>query len=92
MLFRSIGLAKHGELKSIMKIKQLIEELSEFDPDMDVILRGYEGGYYEPNAVVQHRVVTNVHNEWYYGPHEDEDDVCCADAPEDNKKTCVLIS
>ena len=59
-----------------MKIKELIETLSQLDPNLRVMTHGYEGGYVDvswpvdkesPNVV---DMALNVNPEWYYGSHE----------------------
>lgn len=54
-----------------MTVRELIKVLENYDPDMGVVVRGYEGGYSDiedPFDVV--KVVLNYHTDWYYGPHE----------------------
>lgn len=54
-----------------MTVRELIEQLSELDPDLHVFTDGYEGGYHY--AEVSTKVDTfclRVNEEWYYGPHE----------------------
>ena len=55
-----------------MKVKELIKELSKLDPDLNVYVSGYEGGFLDVEAAVKNRIVRNYHNEetWWYGPHE----------------------
>lgn len=53
-----------------MKVKDLLTLLSQMPADVDVVVKGYEGGV---NDVVDVRVVKikkEVHAEWYYGRHE----------------------
>lgn len=54
-----------------MKIKDLILELSKYDPEDRVCLNGYEGGVYCPNKIVYTLVALDVNEQWYYGPHEE---------------------
>jgi hypothetical protein len=57
-----------------MKVKDLLALLSQCPPDMDVVVKGYEGGV---DDVVEVKVVTikkNVNAEWYYGRHEVDED------------------
>lgn len=56
-----------------MKVKDLIEQLKQFDPDMRVVRHGYEGGYQDVGYVSESDLALNVHDEWWYGPHEDPD-------------------
>jgi len=56
-----------------MKVKELIEKLSEIDQEMDVVLAGYEGGYYDLiNPPIEIEIALNYHHEddWWYGRHE----------------------
>lgn len=53
-----------------MKIKELIEQLQQFDPEMLVMVEGYEGGIASPSKPYQTPIRLNVHEEWYYGKHE----------------------
>lgn len=61
-----------------MKVKQLISKLEKLDPDLIVLVNGYEGGYsdidaehysYEPSAFVPTVFVKNFNEESYYGSH-----------------------
>jgi hypothetical protein len=53
-----------------MNVKQLIEKLSTYDPEMMVIISGYEGGVNEASSVGQVKIKLDYHSEWYYGKHE----------------------
>lgn len=55
-----------------MKVKDLIEHLQKFDPELPIFIDGYEGGYDTPQLPFQSPMKLNVHNEeeWYYGKHE----------------------
>jgi hypothetical protein len=54
-----------------MKVIELIQALEAFDPEMPVVLSGYEGGFNTVTAVVEPRTfVKDVNCAWYYGPHE----------------------
>jgi hypothetical protein len=53
-----------------MKVKELIEKLQTFDPELEVYVDGYEGGYGTPQDLFQTPMKLNVHDEGYYGPHE----------------------
>lgn len=55
-----------------MKVKQLIKELSELDPNLNVYVSGYEGGYEDVEGVSKNRMVREYHSkdDWWYGPHE----------------------
>jgi hypothetical protein len=69
-----------------MTVKELIEELSQYGPDMMVVVNGYEGGFEELKAVKTIDLKLNYYrcstdssldaegmNEWM-GPHESVDE------------------
>jgi hypothetical protein len=53
-----------------MKVKELIELLSQMDPELMVVVAGYEGGVDEMDKYELCDVELNVNTEWYYGKHE----------------------
>ncbi len=54
-----------------MKIKELIQKLSELDQELYVFTEGYEGGFKDINSnFPETDVYLNVHDEWWYGPHD----------------------
>lgn len=54
-----------------MTVKELIEQLSTLDPEMQVFTTGYEGGFNSVDNINSiDDIVLNYHEEWYYGPHE----------------------
>jgi hypothetical protein len=53
-----------------MKVKQLIEVLSRLDPELMVVVHGYEGGVNEVDKSELCDIELNVNDEWYYGKHE----------------------
>ena len=53
-----------------MKVKELIETLSQLDPELMVAIIGYEGGVDEMDKYELCDVELNVNTEWYYGKHE----------------------
>jgi len=54
-----------------MTVKELIEQLSTLDPEMQVFTTGYEGGFESVENINSiEDIVLNYHEEWYYGPHE----------------------
>jgi hypothetical protein len=53
-----------------MNVKELIEKLNHFDPELMVIVRGYESGEDEASNVGKVHVKLNANTEWYYGQHE----------------------
>ena len=54
-----------------MTVKELIEKLSELDPDLYVLVHGYEGGFHFVDSPGEETTFClDVNSEWYYGPHE----------------------
>lgn len=53
-----------------MNVRELIEELKQYDPETMVVINGYEGGYSEVKEMSEVDLMKNINNEWYYGPHE----------------------
>ena len=53
-----------------MKVKQLIEVLSQLDSELMVVVAGYEGGVNEVDKSELCNIELNVNDEWYYGKHE----------------------
>lgn len=51
-------------------VKELIEILKEFPEDTLICISGYEGGYRDIENAEEVKVILNVNDEWYYGPHE----------------------
>ena len=57
-----------------MTVKQLIEQLQQLDPELHVFVQGYEGGYDYAGPISNIlEIALDVHEEWYYGKHEDAD-------------------
>jgi len=57
-----------------MTVRELIERLQELDPELRVYMCGYEGGYGDVSGITDpSEFALNVHEEWYYGPHENAD-------------------
>jgi hypothetical protein len=57
-----------------MTVKELIEQLQQLDPNLHVFTSGYEGGFddvYVGNDIME--IALDVHEEWYYGKHENAD-------------------
>ena len=54
-----------------MKVKELIEKFSQLDPELMVVIRGYEGGVNEVTDYGLCNIWLNANDEWYYGKHED---------------------
>lgn len=54
-----------------MTVKELIQKLSELDPELHVFTHGYEGGYSDVSDEFRQEIIAlNYHEEWYYGKHE----------------------
>ena len=53
-----------------MKVKELIELLSQLDPELMVVVAGYEGGVNEIKKYKLCDIELNVNTDWYYGKHE----------------------
>jgi len=53
-----------------MKVKELIEKLSQLDPELMVVVAGYEGGVNEVDKYELCDIELNVNTAWYYGKHE----------------------
>jgi hypothetical protein len=54
-----------------VKVHELISFLYTLEPELEVMISGYEGGYNEVKGVSgTTEYVKNVNDEWYYGPHE----------------------
>jgi hypothetical protein len=63
-----------------MKVKELIEKLQGFDPELMVVRPGYEGGVTEVQYADEKLFALNVNEEWYYGEHDEVETI--ADWPE----------
>lgn len=53
-----------------MKVKDLITYLQASDPELMVVVDGYEGGVGELHDVGLVRLSLDANNAWYYGKHE----------------------
>jgi hypothetical protein len=53
-----------------MNVGELISKLQELDPNLRVVLPGYEGGFDDLNSFDQIKIVLNFNDRWYYGSHE----------------------
>jgi hypothetical protein len=53
-----------------MKVKELIEKLQAFDPEMETMRHGYEGGVENITSLSMEPVALKVNASWYYGSHE----------------------
>ena len=54
-----------------MTVKELIDYLSKENPDIDVLVNGYEGGYDNIGHIVHKIVIPNSNPAWYYGKYEE---------------------
>lgn len=63
-----------------MKVRELIELLSKQDPELRVIIDGYEGGYSDVEEVEVIKIALNVNPPGVYGVH-DNDSCHNADTP-----------
>jgi len=54
-----------------MTASELIKELSKYDPDTEIMVSGYEGGYNIANRVFLRDSVYSEYNakQWYYGDY-----------------------
>jgi hypothetical protein len=57
----------------MITVEQLIEQLKQHDPQLPVVLSGYEGGVYcGPSNATTVTIALNINDpdDWWYGPHE----------------------
>ena len=54
-----------------MKVKDLIQQLSKLDQDLEVFVEGYEGGLDRADIGEIKDIALDVNSDWYYGKHED---------------------
>lgn len=73
-----------------MKVKELIEQLQAFDPELMVVRPGYEGGVTEVEYATKGLLALNVNTERYYGEHEKVHDT--TDWPEHKHAQGVHLS
>jgi uncharacterized coiled-coil DUF342 family protein len=52
-----------------MKIKELIEQLKKYDPEMLVVVNGYEGGRDDINIIKEEILIEEENNSWYDGKY-----------------------
>lgn len=64
-----VVLGQFLRIKSV-KVKDLIDLLSNYDPEDIVVVSGYEGGFTETISVYETELYLNVFTEWYYGEHD----------------------
>ena len=53
-----------------MKVKDLLDLLSQMPADVNVVVKGYEGGADDVVNVKLVKIKKDVHTEWYYGRHK----------------------
>jgi hypothetical protein len=56
-----------------MKVKDVIRMLEDIDPELEVMLEGYEGGYKQFSytiAPADYALDAYTDAVWWYGPHE----------------------
>ena len=55
-----------------MNISELIEQLQQLNPTLEVYVNGYEGGYDDVDKIEHIEVCKYFYSdEWYYGNHEE---------------------
>ena len=53
-----------------MKVKDLIQELQKLDPELLVVVAGYEGGVDELKNLTQYKIELDAHKDWaFFGDH-----------------------
>lgn len=57
-----------------MNVHELIEALSQFDPETRVVVAGYESGFNDITQIQPCEIRLNVHQDWFYGSHAKADD------------------
>lgn len=69
-----------------MTVAELIAKLQELDPELEVLIEGYEGGYDSAERIKgPYHYRRDVNADWYYGPHAE------ADGPSDSDFEGVVI-
>jgi hypothetical protein len=59
-----------------MKVKDLIQELQKLDPELLVVVAGYEGGVDEVKNLTQYKIELNAYKDWaFFGDHRALDDI-----------------
>lgn len=55
-----------------MTVQELINQLQNLDPTLEVYVNGYEGGYDDVDKIEHIEVCRDFYyDEWYYGNHEE---------------------
>lgn len=75
-----------------MLVEELIAKLQEFDPKLQVITPGYEGGVDDIGCVILQKIALNVNTEWYYGKHENVDNWTTRDLSQYTQVDAVYIN
>ena len=57
-----------------MKIKELIELLQKEDPEMKVVVNGYESGYDEVEKIYCKPITVNENQNWWDGEYDSDID------------------
>lgn len=57
-----------------MNVRELMETLSQFDPDTRVVVAGYENGFNDITQIQPCEIRLNVYQDWFYGSHAKADD------------------
>ena len=57
-----------------MKVIDLLTLLSQMPSEADVVVKGYEGGVDDVVNIKLVKIKKDVHDEWYYGRHEIDED------------------
>lgn len=75
-----------------MKVRELIEFLKECDPEMMVVVDGYEGGVKELKRAVMKDIFVDYHaGMTYYGPHEPVDSTWVSDDERDKYRVESVV-
>lgn len=75
-----------------MKIKDLIEILSQFNPETRVIVAGYEGGFNDLTSIKPIQIKLNVNKKWYYGAHDKINQIINQDSSNSTEVTAIYLS
>lgn len=76
----------------MMKVKELIERLQRFDPNLDVLVEAPEGGGYDYlRRVSSHECLMNVREPSFQGMHESALSSQIKEFPGVDKKLCVIL-
>lgn len=59
-----------------MKVKDLIQELQKLDPELLVVVAGYEGGVDEVKNITQYKIELDSYKDWaFFGNHAALEDI-----------------